>query len=57
MVALGDDQLGRLADMEQRAIANRVPGLARLSRDELVQIEPHVSGVAALHSPETAVVD
>ncbi|WP_396267851.1 FAD-dependent oxidoreductase [Glutamicibacter sp. M10] len=57
VVALGDDQLGRLADMEQRAIANQVPGLARLSRDELVQIEPHVSGVAALHSPQTAAVD
>jgi len=57
VVALGDDQLGRLADMEQRAMANQVPGLARLSRDELVQIEPHVSGVAALHSPQTAAVD
>lgn len=57
VVALGDDQHGRLADMEQRAIANQVPGLARLSRDELVQIEPHVSGVAALHSPQTAAVD
>lgn len=57
IVALGDDQLGRLADMEQRAIANKVPGLARLNRDELVQIEPHVAGIAALHSPQTASVD
>lgn len=57
VVALSDDQLGRLADMEQRAIANQVPGLARLSRDGLVQIEPHVNGVAALHSPQTAAVD
>ncbi|MBA2640171.1 MAG: L-2-hydroxyglutarate oxidase [Nocardioidaceae bacterium] len=46
-----------LADLERRAVANGVPGLARLDRRGLAELEPHVRGVAALHSPRTAVVD
>lgn len=57
VVALDDSQLGRLADIEQRAIKNRVPSLARLERDELKEVEPHAAGIAALHSPRTASVD
>ena len=37
--------------------ANAVPGLRRLSGGELREIEPHVAGVAALHSPHTAIAD
>lgn len=33
VVALDDTQLGRLTDIEQRAIKNQVPSLARLDRD------------------------
>jgi L-2-hydroxyglutarate oxidase len=57
VVALGEGQLARLADMEKRATANQVPGLARLNREELLGIEPHAAGIAALHSPHTASVD
>jgi L-2-hydroxyglutarate oxidase len=57
VVALADDELPALADIESRSIANRVPGLRRLNADELREIEPHVAGVAALHSPHTAAVD
>ncbi|WP_423299980.1 L-2-hydroxyglutarate oxidase [Glutamicibacter nicotianae] len=57
VVALDDSQLGRLADIEQRAIKNRVPSLDRLEGDELKEIEPHAAGIAALHSPRTASVD
>lgn len=57
VVALDEAQLSRLADMEQRALANQVPGLARLNRGELLELEPHVNGIAALHSPHTASVD
>jgi L-2-hydroxyglutarate oxidase LhgO len=57
VVALTENELPALADIERRAVANRVPGLRRLGAGALREIEPHVAGVAALHSPQTAVVD
>jgi L-2-hydroxyglutarate oxidase LhgO len=58
VVAVDESELGALADIEQRSLANGVPDLARI--DDLArlrEIEPHVAGVAAVHSPHTAVVD
>jgi L-2-hydroxyglutarate oxidase LhgO len=46
-----------LDEIEARASANAVPGLRRLGREAIRTIEPEVAGVAALHSPETAIVD
>ena len=57
VVARDDRELARLDGIEQRATANAVPGLRRLSGGELREIEPHVAGVAALHSPRTAIAD
>lgn len=58
VVAVTDAELPALADIEQRARANGVPNLTRLeSAGCLREIEPHVAGVAAVHSPHTAVVD
>lgn len=57
VVALKDDELPALANIESRSVANRVPGLRRLGADAMRHVEPHVAGVAALHSPHTAVVD
>ena len=34
-----------------------MPGLRRLDRRQLREIEPHAEGVAALHSPATGIVD
>jgi 2-hydroxyglutarate dehydrogenase len=34
-----------------------VPGLRRLSATEIAEVEPHCRGVAALHSPNTGIVD
>ncbi len=34
-----------------------MPGLRRLSAAELHEIEPHAAGLAALHSPATAITD
>ncbi|MEH3054879.1 MAG: L-2-hydroxyglutarate oxidase, partial [Patulibacter minatonensis] len=47
----------RLDELERRAVANGVPGLARVDASGLRAIEPHASGIAALHSPSTAIVD
>lgn len=57
VVATSDDELPALGRVEERALANGVPGLRRLSRAELAEIEPHAAGVGALQSPRTAIVD
>src|SRR3954468_7693079 len=58
VVAVDRDELGRLDELERRARANGVPALRRLEGEAaLREVEPHVRGVAALHSPVTGVVD
>ncbi len=50
-------ELERLRRLEERASANEVPGLRWLDQAALHDIEPHVAGIAALHSPSSALVD
>lgn len=58
VVAVDESELPALAEIERRSIANGVPDLARIDDvARLREIEPHVAGVAAVHSPHTAVVD
>jgi L-2-hydroxyglutarate oxidase len=57
LVALDGVEESRLGDIEARAEANGVPGVRRIDAGELRRIEPHVRGVAGLHSPTTAIVD
>jgi len=57
VVARGEDELDRLDELERRSRANGVPGVARVAGEEIPEIEPHVRGVAALHSPRTGAVD
>ena len=56
VVATRAEELPALAELERRATANGVEGLRRLDADGLAEVEPHVTGIAALHSPGTAVV-
>jgi L-2-hydroxyglutarate oxidase LhgO len=57
IVARDAVEVSRLDEIERRARANGVPGLRRLARGQLSGFEPYVNGVAALHSPSTAIVD
>lgn len=57
IVAVDEGELGRLDALEARGHANGVPGLRRLSAGEIAEIEPNAAGVAALHSPNTGIVD
>jgi L-2-hydroxyglutarate oxidase len=57
VVAVRADEMGRLDALEQRARQNDVPGLVRLDPAGIRGIEPHAAGLAALHSPETAITD
>jgi L-2-hydroxyglutarate oxidase LhgO len=57
VVATEESERGRLEALAERARANGVPGLAWLEGEQMRAVEPNVAGVAALHSPETAIVD
>jgi (S)-2-hydroxyglutarate dehydrogenase len=57
IVAVDESELAGLDELERRGIANGVPGLRRVGPDELRAFEPHARGVAALHSPNTGIVD
>lgn len=57
IVATRDQELPRLVELERRGRENGVPGLRRVDHDQLREVEPHASGLAGLHSPETGVVD
>lgn len=57
VVAIHPAQLGRLDAVEESARANGVPGLRRVGRIGITDIEPAASGVAALHSPMTGITD
>ena len=56
-IATNERELTRLDELHRRGLENGVPGLRRLTGAELRQIEPHAEGIAALHSPETGIVD
>ena len=58
VVAVDESELEPLAEIERRSIENAVPDLARIDDvGRLREIEPHVAGIAAVHSPHTAIVD
>jgi 2-hydroxyglutarate dehydrogenase len=57
IVAVDETELDRLDELERRGRANQVPDLRRLAGEEIPQVEPGARGVAALHSPQTGVVD
>ena len=57
LVALDDGDLARLKGIHERSLANQVPGVRLIGPEELRELEPHVRGIAALHSPRTAIVD
>jgi (S)-2-hydroxyglutarate dehydrogenase len=57
IIATAESELPGLDELERRGTANRVRGLRRVGPEEIAEIEPHARGLAALHSPETGVVD
>jgi 2-hydroxyglutarate dehydrogenase len=57
IVATRAEELPALDELERRGRANGVPGLARIDRSGLETIEPHATGIAALHSPNTGIAD
>lgn len=57
IVALNEEELPRLEELERRGRENGVPGLRMVTKEELREIEPAASGLKALYSPETGIID
>jgi 2-hydroxyglutarate dehydrogenase len=57
IVATEPAELPGLDELERRGRANGVEGLRRVDADGIREIEPHATGVAGLHSPNTGIVD
>jgi 2-hydroxyglutarate dehydrogenase len=57
ILATASHELARLAELERRGSSNGVRGLRRIAGAELARVEPHASGIEALHSPDTGIVD
>jgi L-2-hydroxyglutarate oxidase len=56
IVATNEAEVHRLDDIERRGAENGVQ-CARINSDELRKLEPAAAGIAALHVPETGIVD
>ena len=57
VVAAQEEELPRLEELHRRASANGVPGVELIDGAQLAELEPNVSGIRALVSPTTAIVD
>jgi L-2-hydroxyglutarate oxidase LhgO len=57
IVATDEAELGRLATLYERGVANGVQGLELISQERLKEIEPHASGIKALWAPSTGIID
>ena len=56
IVALQDEEVPRLQNIFQRGKQNGVH-CKMISREEMLEIEPHVAGVQAIHVPECGIVN
>lgn len=57
VVAADDSEMPRLKNLFERGTRNGLKGLRLLGRTEMLDLEPHVGGIAALHVPQEGIVD
>ena len=57
IVATYEEELPRLEQLYERGLANGVPGLEMIGAERLREIEPYATGIKALYSPTTGIVD
>lgn len=57
VVALDEAEAAKLGDIQERSLANGVPGVRMIGPEEMREIEPNVAGIRALHSPSTSIVN
>ena len=57
VVATDQSELPGLEELLRRGIANGVPGIVKIGTEKLRELEPHCTGIAALHVPGTGIVN
>jgi L-2-hydroxyglutarate oxidase LhgO len=57
IVALDEKELPRLEDLYRRGIANGVQDLEMIGPERLRELEPYVTGMKAIYSPQTGITD
>jgi L-2-hydroxyglutarate oxidase LhgO len=57
IVATQEHELPGLEELHRRAVANGVPNVAMIGPERLRELEPHASGIRALHVPGTGITD
>jgi (S)-2-hydroxyglutarate dehydrogenase len=57
VVAADASEVPRLQSLYERGAQNGLEGLRLLDREQMLEIEPHVGGVAALRVPQEGIVD
>jgi len=57
VVATEAHEKSQLSTLYERGIQNGLTGLKRLTREELLEYEPHVAGLEGIFVPQTGIVD
>lgn len=57
VVALSEQERSQLEMLRQRGEQNGLTGIRRLSKTEIIEIEPHCTGIDGLLVPQTGIVD
>jgi len=57
VVATSEEEVGLMNNLLERGKQNGLEGMKVLKQEELAEYEPHVSGVAGIHVPQTGIVD
>lgn len=57
VVATRAEEIPRLNELFRRGTANGVPGLKKITAEEIKEHEPHATGIAGIWSPNTGIVD
>lgn len=57
IVATSQNELSALDNIYNRGIQNGLENLKYLNRDEILDYEPHIAGIAGIHVPQTGIID
>jgi len=57
VVAVDQTEVERLHNLFDRGTKNGLQGMRMLNREQMLEIEPHVAGVQAVHVPQEGIVD
>lgn len=57
IVASDESEIPKLNEIYERGLQNEIEGIKVIDKKEMLEIEPYVSGVQAIHVPCTGIVD